>query len=435
VFAIFAGIIFLRAPPERGDRGGWPLQERFASTVRLLDGAPNQEARATVLEAARDAFPDLGLAFAGPAAAPADAGVFELRAERLRHMLAERGIRVDAGHADGTTGLTPLLVTLSDGTRLVARLNLNSDRPPEISIVLMGGAIFIAVTFALLSLWAARALTSPLTSFSAAAESFSVEGDSPPLPETGPAEVKALSCALNRMRARISRLVDDRTRMLAAVSHDLRTPITRLRLRAEFVTDEAIRGAMLRDLDQMNAMISGALSHLRDGQSGAIQAKVDLSALLTTITDEFCDIGCDVTYEGPQRLIVVGRADELARAVTNLVENALKYGEIASLRLRAFPSVVEIDVVDRGPGIPAELREAMTQPFARGDAARNLDSPAGFGLGLSIVRSVAASHGGSLTLLDGESGGLTARLTLPRPPGDDAPARRPSLPLHVQAVA
>jgi signal transduction histidine kinase len=171
-------------------------------------------------------------------------------------------------------------------------------------------------------------------------------------------------------------------------------------------------------------MISGALAHLRDGQSGESQAKVELSSLLATIADDFCDIGHDVAYEGPPRLVVLGRSDELARAVTNLVENAIKYGGSASLKLRAFPSVVEIDVVDQGPGIPPTLRDAMTQPFTRGDSARNLNAPSGFGLGLSIVRSVASGHGGTLSLLDGEERGLIARLTLPRPPVvEPAPAR------------
>ena len=429
VFAIFAAIVLLRAPPDRGERGGRPAQERLVSAIRVIDAAPDRASRTIALSAVADAFPDFSLAFdeaPEPSLRPAP---LSMHGEFLRRILRERGIEVVSEQSKSRGNLTRLSIALRDGTRISAHISPHSDRPPEISVFLLGAAIFIAVTFALLSLWAARALTSPLTSFSAAAEGFSVEGDSPPLSETGPAEVKALSRALNRMRDRIRKLVDDRTRMLAAVSHDLRTPITRLRLRAEFVTDEAIRGPLLRDLDQMNAMISGALSHLRDGQSGAIQAKVDVSALLTTITDDFCDIGGDVVYEGPPRLVVIGRADELARAVTNLVENALKYGETALLRLNVFPSVIEIDVIDQGPGIPADLREAMTQPFARGDAARNLNSPAGFGLGLSIVRSVAASHGGSLTLLDGETGGLVARLTLPRPPGAEA-APTGELPVH-----
>jgi signal transduction histidine kinase len=433
VFAIFAAIIVLRAPPERGERFGWPLQDRFAAVIRVLDAAPDNTARAAVMTSVTAAYPQFNLAF--DAAAP-NGSATDTRIERLQRLLGEHAITVGVDQGSELGGRSRLVVTLRDGTRVAASLNISSNRPPEISMVLLGGAIFVAVTFALLSLWAARALTSPLTSFSAAAEGFSVEGGSPPLPETGPAEVKALSRALNRMRARISRLVEDRTRMLAAVSHDLRTPITRLRLRAEFVADEAIRGAMLRDLDQMNAMISGALAHLRDGQANAAQAKVDISALLSTIADDFGDLGADITFEGPQRLVVFGRADELARAVTNLVENALKYGGSAALRLRAFPSAIEIDVADRGPGIPAELRDAMTQPFARGDTARNLDAPAGFGLGLSIVRAVAAAHGGTLALLDGESGGLTARLTLPRPPGDATVAGEGgSLPLHNHAVA
>jgi signal transduction histidine kinase len=427
VHAIFAGMFLLREPGGP-DRGGRPLQDRFATAVRVVDAASDPASRQAALAAVAGAFPGFALAIDESPPSQVPTNPYDGHLGHLRSTLDALGLQVATIDPAGAPNEpTSIRVTLHDGTRLLGRLNLRHDGPPEVSFAIWGAVMFIAVTFGLFSLWAARALTSPLTRFSEAAEGFSVDGDSPPLPVAGPAEVRALSRALNRMRDRIRRLVDGRTRMLAAVSHDLRTPITRLRLRAEFVTDEAIRGPMLRDLDQMNAMISGALSHLRDGQSGEIQAKVDLSSLLSTIADDFCDIGHEVAFEGPQRLVVLGRSDEIARAVTNLVENALKYGKTAAIRLRAFPSVVEIDVVDEGPGIPASLRDAMMQPFARGDSARNLNSPAGFGLGLSIVHSVAAAHGGSLTLLDGEFRGLVARLTLPRPPVEE-PAREPARP-------
>ena len=361
VHAIFAGMFLLRSPGP-GEPGGRPLQERLVVALRALDAAPDEASRATTLEVFARAFPSLSLAVDRDAV-PSPSEHFDPGLDHIRHGLEWSGIPVVAlPHPASAPQNAPTTVvaTMHDGTRISARLDLKEELPPGISFAIHTAILFIAISFALLSLWAARALTSPLTRFSAAAESFSVDGDTPPLPEEGPIEVKTLSRALNRMRERIRRLVDDRTRMLAAVSHDLRTPITRLRLRAEFIGDEGIRGPMLRDLDQMNAMISGALAHLRDGQSGESQAKVELSSLLATISDDFCDIGHDVAYEGPPRLVVLGRSDELARAVTNLVENAIKYGGSALLKLRAFPSVVEIDVIDQGPGMsPADRRRAL----------------------------------------------------------------------------
>lgn len=232
----------------------------------------------------------------------------------------------------------------------------------------------------------------------------------------GPDEVRVASRALNRMQARIRGMIVDRTRMLAAVSHDLRTPITRMRLRAEFIDDEDTRRQMLRDLDQMGAMVHAALSYLRDGQDTQSRSLVDLASLLQTVCHDFADTGEKVTYEGPDHLLASLRADEIRRAVGNLVENALKYGgACAIVRLRpASRNEVDIEVVDRGPGIPNELKAAMLEPFARGDAARTMgDRSAGFGLGLAIARSAAEAHGGSLLLQDGEPSGLVAVLRLP----------------------
>jgi len=268
---------------------------------------------------------------------------------------------------------------------------------------------FIVLMLTLLLWWATRSLTAPLSRFAQAAAGFSLDRDAPPLPERGSYEVRTAARAFNRMQARIRRMVEDRTRMLAAVGHDLRTPITRLRLRAEFMEDEATRAQMLRDLDQMSAMIHAALSYLRDGQSAEGRSLADLASLLQTICDEFADIGHDVAYEGPDHLLAAIRSDEISRAVTNLVENGIKWGTRAVVRLRAaLPDAVEIEVADNGPGIPDADKKAMLKPFARGDAARGMNGPSGFGLGLSIARAVAEAHGGDLTLHDERPSGLVA---------------------------
>ncbi|TXM89537.1 two-component sensor histidine kinase, partial [Methylobacterium sp. WL103] len=255
----------------------------------------------------------------------------------------------------------------------------------------------------------------PLARLAGAAEAFGTGDDHAALPEAGPQEVIAVSRALDRMRNRVRRLIDDRTQMLAAISHDLRTPITRLRLRAEFIDDDHARTMTLRDLDQMNALVEAALSFVRDGQGGAAGARtlIDLASVVQTVCDGFLDVGADVAVTQSRHVLVRGRPDELERAITNLVDNAVKYGGGARLAMEQTPRGVRIVVGDTGPGIPDSERDAMLQPFVRGDRARNLNDASGFGLGLSIVLAIVESHDGWLTLTNRPEGGLAAAIELP----------------------
>ena len=274
--------------------------------------------------------------------------------------------------------------------------------------------LFVVISLTLLGLWAARMLSAPLSSFAKAAEDFSLNGAAEPLPERGPEEIRSVARALNRMRERITVLIDDRTKMLAAISHDLRTPITRLRLRSEFIEDDGHRRHMLRDLDQMRSMLEAVLSFLRNDRKLEALTLTDIATTLQLIADQFADVGHAVTYEGPSHAMAMARPDDLHRAVTNLVENAIKFGAEANIRLTVSAAGSSIDVADDGPGISDPQKSAMLQPFVRGDDARNMDhQSAGFGLGLSIARAVALAHGGELTLNDRQPHGLIARITLP----------------------
>jgi signal transduction histidine kinase len=225
------------------------------------------------------------------------------------------------------------------------------------------------------------------------------------------------------MRERIGTLIDDRTKMLAAISHDLRTPITRLRLRSEFIEDDGHRRHMLRDLDQMRSMLEAVLSFLRNDRRLEEMTLTDIATTLQLIADQFADIGHMVTYQGPSHAMAMARPDDLHRAVTNLVENAVKFGSEANISLTMSESGAIIDVADDGPGISDAQKSAMLQPFVRGDDARNMDhEAAGFGLGLSIARAVTLAHGGELTLLDRQPRGLIVRITLPARDTDRAAA-------------
>jgi len=266
----------------------------------------------------------------------------------------------------------------------------------------------------LLGLWAARALTAPLSSFAEAAENFSLNGGAAaPLPERGPAEIRSLAKALNRMRERITSLIDDRTKVLAAISHDLRTPITRLRLRSEFIEDDSHRSRTLADLDQMRAMLESVLSFLRNDFRLESMTLTDTASTLQLVADQFSDMGHAVSYDGPDHAMATVRPDDLHRSVTNLVENAIRYGGQAMIRLQASADHLVIDVEDDGPGISDARKTDVLQPFVRGDDARNMDDAEGFGLGLSIARAIVLAHGGELALLDREPHGLIVRIRLP----------------------
>ena len=290
----------------------------------------------------------------------------------------------------------------------------NSFGPPGPRGAVLVGAHGDGKVLALLSLWAAKRLAAPLTRFAEAANQFTVDGLHHELREEGPFEIERAARALNEMRARIKSLVDDRTRMLAAVGHDLRTPITRLLLRAEDIVDPALRRQFIADLRNLGGMLESALSFLREQSVRSEVVKTDLSSLLQSVCDNFADVGARVDFVGPLRCPVDCDPDQIARAMTNLIENAVKFGRSAIVRLKsATAHTIEIEVEDNGPGIPDAEKEKVFEPFYRADAARRSNERGGFGLGLSIARAIAKAHGGSLILTDATPSGLIARFSFP----------------------
>jgi signal transduction histidine kinase len=201
--------------------------------------------------------------------------------------------------------------------------------------------------------------------------------------------------------------------MLAAISHDLRTPITRMRLRSEFIEDESHRGRMLADLDQMRSMLESVLSFLRNDSRLEAMTLVDIAATLQLIADQFADMGHKVGYDGPGHAMVTVRPDDLHRSITNLVENAVRFGAEVTIRLGTSSDAATIDVEDDGPGISDAHKADVLEPFVRGDVARNMDEAKGFGLGLSIANAIVIAHGGALSLHDRQPHGLVVRIELP----------------------
>jgi signal transduction histidine kinase len=264
----------------------------------------------------------------------------------------------------------------------------------------------------LLSFWTARRLATPISAFADAARRLGVDPDAPPLAERGPRELRTAIRAFNHMQERLRRFVDDRTQMVAAMSHDLRTPLTRLRLRAEFIEDPEQQRRMLADLDSMGDMIDSTLAFVRDDARREPRMLVDLGALVEGVCENASDAGGAVVFSPRRDIDVLGRPNAIARAVANLVDNAVKYGGAARAALVSEPGRIVVVVDDDGPGIPAEERENVFAPFYRLERSRNRDT-GGVGLGLAVARTVAREHGGDVTLANIDGGGLRARLELP----------------------
>ena len=268
-----------------------------------------------------------------------------------------------------------------------------------------------AATLAVVALLVRR-ITGPIRALASAAEKVGRGETVDLVPPPGPIEIRATVEAFNAMQDRLSRFVRDRTRMVAAISHDLRTPITSLRLRAEFIDDDELKRDVVRTLDEMQAMTDATLAFAREEGSGEETRSIDLAALIESIAEDYVGLGHDVTYAGPERLVWRCRPFSLKRAIGNLVENAVRYGGSARVGLSQDGSEIRITVEDDGPGIPEQRLEDVFEPFVRLETSRSRET-GGVGLGLAIARSIVRAHGGELVLANRSAGGLTATVNLP----------------------
>lgn len=306
-----------------------------------------------------------------------------------------------------------LYFQLRDGSYVRAELQPRPGPP------IFGDPIFLMLVFAgisivLLVLWVTKTLVRPLSELSVAVSSFGHRSITPVLiAEAGPTEVREAASAFNRMQRRIQDLIERRTRMLAAIGHDLRTPITRLRLRLELLPDGLQKQRSLADLELMETQLNGAMTFLRDGRTGEETTKVNLPSLLQGITDLYEDMGAKLSLNCEAGLTVEGRPSELHRALSNLIDNARRYDDRIGLYAHLNEQMIMIDVIDHGPGIAANDRARLMEPFERGDEARQLHHGGSFGLGLATTLAIAEAHGGTFELLETEGGGLTARIILP----------------------
>ncbi len=422
MYILFIGAPGILAFPERQQ-----LAERTASLVRVLESGVGRE------QAILDAASTLGLQFWLSRRQPLQGAVPEellptvasiarilgnpsrefrgtATAETIEQLVgADTG--ADAAGARFALPEVVVSVHLEDGRWLNAGQNstpLSAEMflPPLLSIILTAIANSVVVVAA------ARSLTAPLVRLGRAAEKAGRGELVDPLPESGPLDIRQTTRAFNQMHASLQRFVQDRTRMLAAISYDLRTPLTSLRLRVELLDDEEVQKPMVRTIEEMQRITEGTLAFARDDANQEETRTVDLSALVASACDDLAYVGKDVTFTGETQELYVCRPGELKRALRNLVENAVSYGKKATVSMERTPDGIRIFIDDEGPGIPPQEFERVFQPFVRLDKARSSAS-GGSGLGMSIARTVAQSDGGDIALKNRAGGGLRATIFLP----------------------
>jgi signal transduction histidine kinase len=278
---------------------------------------------------------------------------------------------------------------------------------------LLGQTAVLYIFVLLPLLWSGYRIALPLRNLAKATRRFQPGTPAPPVDERGPSDVRAVIAAYNALSLRVNAMIDEKDQMLAAIGHDLRTPLAALRVRIESVEDDTDRARMADVIDEMNRTLEDILSLARLGRPSEPVTDTDLSALVDAVVEDFRDLDHDVTFEETDRLRMRLRPALMRRAIRNLIENAVKYAGAAEVRIIPAPRNIAIEVADRGPGIPAEALLKVFDPFTRLETSRNRDT-GGIGLGLALSRAIVAEAGGEIILQNRPGGGLLARIVLPK---------------------
>ena len=391
--------------------------EKVATVTRILDAAPAAQ-RSKIASAAGD-----GTYTVRWVQHHDDAGVpllvdaeFSQGTPILRALLKRPEARVEVFEPSDMPEYAPergyaVMIDLSDKSWVLFRATSRSWGLDELPRNLITLALMLASSLGV-ALLAARYLAKPLERFAEGARRFGKDFNAPPIPVVGPHDLRQAILAFNGTQAQLKHFLNDRTQMLAAISHDLRAPLTRMRLRAEFIEDAQLQAKLFQDVDEMQAMVDAALAFFRDDARLEPTTLFDLGELLLTVVDDFKDAGVNVGLSGPRRCVYSGRPMGIKRVLVNLIDNAAKYGREPTVVLAVTPWQMEITVLDRGPGIAPALQEQVFAPFYRIEGSRNRHT-GGVGLGLPAARAIVLEHGGRLTLGNRPDGGLQARVTLP----------------------
>ncbi len=412
VLALVVILTFLNSSPEPPNPRSW--ENLVGHVGRMIIDAPSQDERDTIILAARRAgIPVQEVAIADLLPGNSDvSSILPIASSRLAEVWGLPVLKDKRMAAQNGPGVA---LAAGPDRALVFGLDAASLERPSAILPLLPTLSALTVTLVLLAAYAVRAVASPISLFASAARAFAkFPASDQALPESGPSEIREASRAFNQMRSEIRRLVSGRTQMLLAMSHDVRTPLTRLRLRLERAPDSVSKEEMLGDISTIDRMVEEALTYLRDAHLSEQSVRTDLPSLVMSVCSRFSDMGWDVHYEGPDRLSYECKPLALSRALSNLVDNGIKHGTRVSVRLtRQADDGILIRVTDNGPGIPAEQRERVFEPFVKGSPAREVQGNSGFGLGLAIAKQVVSEHRGTIWLEAAQPQGLVAAIGLP----------------------
>jgi signal transduction histidine kinase len=418
--------------------GGFATAQRIANLTRLVQDTP-QEARQRIVASLSDQTFRVSLSPQPTAGQSGEDDPFA--AQAIREFLVDqlalgptRQPRVSASARGGPPfgpwhgmGHGPMMhgfggfgtfrdlrvsIPLADGSWVSFATALPAGGPAFSAQFLLSMAIMAMIILAV-SVWAVRRVTAPLASLATAAERLGHDVNAAPLAETGTNETRQAARAFNDMQTRLRGLIENRTRLLAAISHDLRTPLTLLRLRAETVENVQERDKMLSTIAEMDGLIGITLQFARDESASEPRRPTDLASLLQSAVDDMSESGLAVRMDPAGPIIYECQPAALKRAVRNLLDNAIKYGKTARVAMHATAKAIVIDIDDEGPGIPEAELSRVLEPFYRVEASRNR-STGGVGLGLAIAQSIVHAQGGQLTLANKPKGGLQASIVLPR---------------------
>ena len=416
------------------EQNRFSLLNNISTLVDLVEGARSAE-RLRIVERFSKPLFHASLSDLPIVARPPRHGMEHFLALRLRSQLNlpadEINVRIGTGHIDDDEevhgehmwreqrhslmhemGEMQYSIRLGDGSWLNILID-NSQAPPPWAGKTIGLLILLMLALITGGMFLSQRMARPMAQLAKAADRLGLGQANAALEETGPREVRQTIRAFNRMKDRLQKHIRDRTLMLAAVSHDLRTPITTLRLRAEYIEDEEMRNKTMATLGEMEAILSATLGFARDDAADESARPTDLPALLQSLVDDHVDLGGSASYHGPEKLTFTCQPVALRRALNNLIENALKYGGSAEVHLSQQKAGIEICIDDNGPGIPEDRLADVFTPFFRLDQARSSHT-GGTGLGLSVALTIAHAHGGELSLINRQGGGIRARLVLPR---------------------
>ena len=407
-FLLFIALLYYPGAPPSPP---WPWQAayRITSIVEFLKVAP-EDVRSVLAASVQRPYMSLRLTEVPVVCATRTLDTRNLEAVLISELPDVSEVTVRVCDSDDSPMRIQVLVPLGSHT-LDFRTAKIGRPPPRLTFPFFGSALFLCVAVAGMSAWAVWRVIRPLRRLSEKADDFGRNISVSPIDEEGPLEIRRAARAFNLMQQRITRSMQDRTRMLAAISHDLRTPLTRMRLQLETGTGGA-RDKLLRDVSLMQSMVSSVLAFLSGSFDDEEEEWLDLGALLSTLCDEYEERGARVDYQGPEQIRFFCRPNAITRSLTNLVDNATRFGETVLISATATATAIMIDVSDNGPGIPKDRIQDVVEPFVRLDHSRS-SHPGSVGLGLFIVKEIVESHGGTLELINKQPNGLIARIKFP----------------------